>query len=290
MKTAYPKILVAVLLVFAPPYSLLGLGQGEKQVRIIFPTLTEITEYWHAARVVLDVTIPETKSRVVCGSVGTFGPFCFLCLRVEREGTLIMDTYFRSRDYSDPKLVEYPGSYQITMPSGFVLLELGKNRAPEPTSSTSSRQAPTVVTPPVGLLRQGFAGGTQEALRPFESAEDPDDVHIREDIAEAYASLCDLGLKRTLHDQHSEIATLRIEIGYAYAKHHKDWLRLGCELMVEAEEVDPSMTFLLEPQNAALFEDRLNQATTEFVRQHLGASLFAQISSSYHLLENAEKT
>jgi len=149
MKTAYPKILVVVLLVFATPYSLLGLGQGEKQVRIIFPTLAEITEYWHAARVVLDVTIPETNSRVVCGSVGTFGPFCFLCLRVEREGTLIMDTYFRSRDYSDPKLMEYPGSYQIAMPSGFVLLELSKkpNWARAPTSSTSSRQATTAVMP-----------------------------------------------------------------------------------------------------------------------------------------------
>ena len=147
MKTAYPKILVAVLLVLATPYSLLGLGQGEKQVCIIFPTLTEITEYWHAARVVLDVIIPETNSRVVCGSVGTFGPFRYLCLRVEREGTLIMDTYFESKDYSDPKLVEYPGSYQIAMPSGFVLLEWSKksNQAPEPTSSTSSRQATAAV-------------------------------------------------------------------------------------------------------------------------------------------------
>ena len=130
--------------------------------------------------------------------------------------------------------------------------------------------------------------GREDALRPFESAEDPDDIHIREDIAEAYASLCDLGLKRTLRDQHSKIATLRIEIGYAYAEHRKDWLRLGCELMVEAEEVDLSMTFLLDPQNAALFEDRLSQATTEFVRQHLSAAIFAQVSSSYHLLENAE--
>jgi hypothetical protein len=141
MKTAYPKILVAVLFAFGTPYPLLGLGQAEKQVRIIFPALTEITEYWHAACVVLDVTIPETKSHVVCGRVGTFGPFCFLCLRVEREGTLIMDTYFKSRDYSNPKLVEYPGSYQIAMPSGFVLLELSKkpNQPREPT--------PTAVTP-----------------------------------------------------------------------------------------------------------------------------------------------
>jgi hypothetical protein len=131
--------------------------------------------------------------------------------------------------------------------------------------------------------------GREDALRPFESAEDPDDVHIREDIAEAFASLCDLGLKRTLHDQHSGIATLRVEIGYAYAEHHKDWLRLGCELMVEEDEVDASISFLLEPQNAALFEARLRQATMEFVRQHLNASLFAQFSSSFHLLENAEK-
>jgi hypothetical protein len=130
--------------------------------------------------------------------------------------------------------------------------------------------------------------GRDDTLGPFESSEDPDDVHIREDIAEAYASLCNLGLKRTLHDQHSGIATLRVEIGYAFAEHHKDWLRLGCELMVEEDEVDASISFLLEPQNAALFEARLDQATKEFVAQHLNASLFAQISSSFHLLENAE--
>ena len=52
--------------------------------------------------------------------------------------------------------------------AGDTLIWLRKlpNQAPEPTSSTSSRQAPTAVTPPAGVLRQGLAGGTQEARQP----------------------------------------------------------------------------------------------------------------------------
>ena len=101
----------------------------------------------------------------------------------------------------------------------------------------------------------------EDALRSFESHVEGEAPVVREDVAVHFASLCDFALKRLLHEEGSTIKTLRMESGYGYAEHHKDWLRLGCELMVEEEESDEAYAFLSEPANAGVLDSRIEAAT-----------------------------
>lgn len=125
----------------------------------------------------------------------------------------------------------------------------------------------------------------EDALRPFESHIEGEEPVIREELAAQFASLCDFGLKRLLREEGSEVKTLRVEDGYGYAEHHKDWLRLGCELMVEEEEADHAYSFLTEPTNAGIFDSRIEHATEEFLQKHLPSSMFNELSCSFYLLE-----
>src|SRR5882724_6889436 len=95
----------------------------------------------------------------------------------------------------------------------------------------------------------------------------------------------DFAVKLVLREAVSEVKTLRVEDGYGYAEHHKDWLRLGCELVVEEDEAEDAYSFLAEPTNAGILDDRFEAATEEFLQRHLSITIFDELSCSFYLLE-----
>lgn len=129
----------------------------------------------------------------------------------------------------------------------------------------------------------------KSVCRTFEDADStPNDSPETIALAQQFASQCDFGLKRLLAEKKSVLKTLRIENGYGWPEYNKNWLRLGCELMVEEEELDEALAFLETPMNAALFEVKLEVATKEFIALSLRRSAFTEVSSSFHLLQNPE--
>ena len=128
----------------------------------------------------------------------------------------------------------------------------------------------------------------EEALRSVETDAEEGGRCVKDDIAEKFSSACDLALKHVLRVRQSHVKTLRAEVGYGFAEHHKDWLRLGCEIFVDAEEADEAYAFLEEPSTTALIESRFTGALEEFIEAHFPPSLFRDLSSSLYLLEEPE--
>ena len=108
---------------------------------------------------------------------------------------------------------------------------------------------------------------------------------LRDEVAARFASLCDLALKQVLREAHCPLKTIRMESGHGYAEHHKDWLRLGCDIVVEEEEFDGAMSFLLQPENAGILNARIELATKEFIDRHFRAGVFDELSGSFYLLQ-----
>jgi hypothetical protein len=123
------------------------------------------------------------------------------------------------------------------------------------------------------------------ALRDLEMLAEDGERCVRDEIAEQFVSLCDFALKCSVADAGGGPKTLRAEIGYGYAEHDKDWLRLGGELLVEEEEADDALALIEAPEVAGLLELRLEEATREFVERHFGSGLFPEVSCSFYLLE-----
>ena len=126
----------------------------------------------------------------------------------------------------------------------------------------------------------------EKALLDFEMIAEDGERCLKDDVAERFASLCDFALKRTIREAQCQVKTLRVEVGYGYAEHHKGWMRLGCELMVEEEEADEAFTFLEDPENAGGLEVRLGGSTREFINHHFGMAVFPEVSCSFYLLDN----
>jgi len=124
----------------------------------------------------------------------------------------------------------------------------------------------------------------------FEDSDDvPEDSPATIALAQRFASLCDFGLKRVVAERKAGLKTLRAEDGYGWPEHHKDWLRLGCELIVEEEELTEAVAFLSNPMNAGAFDMRLEEATREFIDSSLRRSTFAELSCSFELLQSPER-
>lgn len=111
---------------------------------------------------------------------------------------------------------------------------------------------------------------------------------LRDEVGNRFASLCDLALKRVLREAHSPLKTIRVESGYGYAEHHKDWLRLGCEIIVEEEELHEAISFLQQPANAGIFDAGIEIATDEFIDGNFQEGVFGDLSCSFYLLEEPQ--
>jgi hypothetical protein len=111
---------------------------------------------------------------------------------------------------------------------------------------------------------------------------------LRDEVGDRFASLCDLALKRVLREAQCPLKTIRVESGYGYAEHHKDWLRLGCGIVVEEEELDEALSFLQQPANAGIFDARIEVATKEFIDGNFREGLFGELSCSFYLLEEPQ--
>ena len=124
----------------------------------------------------------------------------------------------------------------------------------------------------------------EDVLRPFEATDETGELCLKDELTERYASLCDLGLKRVLREVAPTLKTLRMEVGYSWVEHHKDWLRLGCELMVEKEEMDEAIEFLSDPGVTPRLERRLRDATKEFLAV-IQLPIFEEVSCAYYINE-----
>jgi len=122
----------------------------------------------------------------------------------------------------------------------------------------------------------------EAAMRQSDVPDMPGD--LRDDVCERFVSLCDFALQRLLRER-SSLKTVRIQDGYGYAEHHKDWLRLGCDVVVEDDELDRAIEFLEKPENAGVLDARFEAATQEFIDAHFPAGTFHELSCALYLLE-----
>ena len=84
------------------------------------------------------------------------------------------------------------------------------------------------------------------------------------------------------------VRSLRAEAGYAYAEHHKDWLRIGCDLVAEEDEAAIAAAFLREPLNAGTLDSYFEESTEKFLDRHFPDDLFEGISCSFFMLNDPE--
>ncbi len=129
----------------------------------------------------------------------------------------------------------------------------------------------------------------EAALRLVEMELQGEEPVLRDDLSDQYGSLCDFALKRLINQNHAGLRTLRVESGYGYAEHHKDWFRLGSELVVEESEYDAALSFLSDPRVAGVLDALLAEVSEEFMKRHLPSNLFEEISCSFYVLEKPEK-
>jgi hypothetical protein len=130
----------------------------------------------------------------------------------------------------------------------------------------------------------------EEALRPYEVELDEEDPVLRDDLSDAYGSLCDFALKRVINQNRSRLRTLRVVSGYGYAEHHKDWFRLGAEFVVDELEYEEAFLFLSDPTITGMLDALLEKVNEEFIERHLPGELFDESSCSFYLVEKPEKT
>jgi len=129
----------------------------------------------------------------------------------------------------------------------------------------------------------------EAALRPVEMKVPDEEPVLRDDLSDQYGGLCDFALKRVINRNHVALLTLRVESGYGYAEHHKGWLRLGAEFVVEESEYEKAYSFLSDPSVAGRLDAGLVKVSEEFVAKHLPADLFAQVSCSFYILQKPEQ-
>ena len=125
------------------------------------------------------------------------------------------------------------------------------------------------------------------ALQPSAAPDIPDD--IRDDVCDRSSALCDFALQRVLRER-SSLRTVRVQDGYAYAEHHKDWLRLGCDIVLDDSELEDAIEFLEDPENAGLLDQRFEAATREFIDATFPAGTFPELSCALYLLEEPKST
>jgi hypothetical protein len=128
------------------------------------------------------------------------------------------------------------------------------------------------------------------ALRPFEMELKDENAVLRDELSDQYGSLCDFALKRVIKQNRAGLRTLRVESGYGYAEHHKDWFRLGAEFVVDESEYEQAFSFLADPIVAGALDALLDEMNEEFVERHLRADLFDEISCSFHVMQKPEKS
>ena len=112
---------------------------------------------------------------------------------------------------------------------------------------------------------------------------------LRDDLSTQYGSLCDFALKRIINLKASRLRSLRVEAGYGWAEHHKDWYQLGSEFVVDEAEFDEAFSFLNDPTVAGALDALLDEVTEEFIERHLPADLFEDFSCSFYVQQEPEE-
>ena len=132
------------------------------------------------------------------------------------------------------------------------------------------------------VFAAGIAEDRQrEGMRKFVSAED--EGSLKQEYIDRFTSECDLALQRLLRQRNVKVKTLRAEDGYAWPEYHKGWLRYGCDLTVEPDELKPAIEALLNPEFAGSYDASLESAASDFVTAHLAPELFDEVSVTFHV-------
>jgi hypothetical protein len=119
---------------------------------------------------------------------------------------------------------------------------------------------------------------------------DGEEPVLRDDLSLQYGSLCDFALKRVINQNASRLRTLRVESGYGWAEHHKDWYQLGSELVVDEAEFAEAFSFLNDPTVAGALDVLLDEVTEEFIERYLPADLFEDFSCTFYVQQEPEKS
>ena len=131
-----------------------------------------------------------------------------------------------------------------------------------------------------------FAAGLSEsqhrdAMRSFVSSDD--EGSLAPGYVASIVSEFDFALQRLLRERSAMVRSLRAEDGYAWPEYHKQWLRFGCNLMVDGDELDAAVDLLSDPEFAGTFDALLEVAASDFVERRLPSELFEDISVTFHV-------
>jgi hypothetical protein len=121
----------------------------------------------------------------------------------------------------------------------------------------------------------------REGMRQFVSRDD--ESSLAEGYIARFVSEFDFALQRLLRQRKPTVRSLRAEDGYAWPEYHKDWLRFGCNLMVDRDELDPAVDILSNPEFAGTYDALLEAAARDFVESQFSPELFEEISVTFHV-------
>jgi hypothetical protein len=121
----------------------------------------------------------------------------------------------------------------------------------------------------------------REGVAPFVDRVDPGS--LAQGYIAHFVSEFDFALQRLLRQRKPSVKSLRAEDGYAWPEHHKGWLRFGCNLMVEQDELGSAIDILSDPEFAGTYDALLETAASDFIESQLSPELFKEISVTFHV-------